>query len=152
MAAILFGSCHWTGQGDYIFIRSALQIRDLELSPEHIRFDDKVWGQVYEDSKKYFPEQEIVGWFAGFPGFNMEITEEIRKTHLDHFAGNDKVLFLMEPGEMEEAFYVYENNQLVRVPGHFIYYEKNDPMQACSDRFQEDGERKEKRDDGVREE
>ena len=79
----------------------------------------------YEDSKKYFPEQEIVGWFAGFPGFNMEITEEIRKTHLDHFAGNDKVLFLMEPGEMEEAFYVYENNQLVRVPGHFIYYEKN---------------------------
>lgn len=112
VAAILFGSCHWTGQGDYIFIRSALQIRDLELSPEHIRFDDKVWGQVYEDSKKYFPEQEIVGWFAGFPGFNMEITEEIRKTHLDHFAGNDKVLFLMEPGEMEEAFYVYENNQL----------------------------------------
>ena len=59
---------------------------------------------MYEDSKKYFPEQEIVGWFAGFPGFNMEITEEIRKTHLDHFAGNDKVLFLMEPGEMEEAF------------------------------------------------
>ena len=55
VAAILFGSCHWTGQGDYIFIRSALQIRDLELSPEHIRFDDKVWGQVYEDSKKYFP-------------------------------------------------------------------------------------------------
>lgn len=130
VAAILFGSCHWTGQGDYIFIRSALQIRNLELSPEHIRFDDKVWGQVYEDSKKYFPEQEIVGWFAGFPGFNMEITEEIRKTHLDHFAGNDKVLFLMEPGEMEEAFYVYENNQLARVPGHFIYYEKNDPMQA----------------------
>ena len=60
----------------------------------------------------------------------MEITEEIRKTHLDHFAGNDKVLFLLVPGEMEEAFYVYENNQLVRVPGHFIYYEKNDAMQA----------------------
>lgn len=136
VAAILFGSCHWTGQGDYIFIRSALQIRDLELSPEHIRFDDKVWGQVYEDSKKYFPEQEIVGWFAGFPGFNMEITEEIRKTHLDHFAGNDKVLFLMEPGEMEEAFYVYENNQLVRVPGHFIYYEKNDPMPGVYDRYE----------------
>lgn len=130
VAAILFGSCYWTSQGDYIFIRSALQIRELELSPEHIRFDDKVWGQVYEDSKKYFPEQEIVGWFAGFPGFNMEITEEIRKTHLDHFAGNDKVLFLMEPGEMEEAFYVYENNQLVRMPGYFIYYEKNEPMQA----------------------
>ena len=30
----------------------------------------------------------------------------------------------------KRRFYVYENNQLVRVPGHFIYYEKNDPMQA----------------------
>ena len=59
-------------------------------------------------------------------GVNIEISEVIRKTHLDHFAGNDKVLFLMEPGELEEAFYVYENIQLVREPGHFIYYEKND--------------------------
>ena len=56
-------------------------------------FDDKVWGQVYEDSKKYFPEQEIVRWFAGFPGFNMEITEEIRKTHLDHLPAMTKCCF-----------------------------------------------------------
>lgn len=128
-AAILYGSCHWTEQGVYLFIRSALQIRNLELSPEHIRLDDKVWSQVYEDGKKYFPEQEIVGWFASFPGFSMQINEEIRKTHLNHFGGNDKVLFLMEPGEMEEAFYAYENNQMVRILGHYIYYEKNDPMQ-----------------------
>lgn len=66
VAAILFGSCHWTGQGDYIFIRSALQIRDLELSPEHIRFDDKVWGQVYEDSKNIFRSRKLSG---GLPGF-----------------------------------------------------------------------------------
>lgn len=129
-AAILYGSCHWTEQGVYLFIRSALQIRDLELSPEHIRLDDKVWSQVYEDGKKYFPEQEIVGWFASFPGFSMQINEEIRKTHLNHFGGNDKVLFLMEPGEMEEAFYAYENNQMVRILGHYIYYEKNEPMQT----------------------
>lgn len=128
-AAILYGSCHWTEQGVYLFIRSALQICNLELSPEHIRLDDKVWSQVYEDGKKYFPEQEIVGWFASFPGFSMQINEEIRKTHLNHFGGNDKVLFLMEPGEMEEAFYAYENNQMVRILGHYIYYEKNDPMQ-----------------------
>lgn len=130
VAAILFGTCCWNELGDYIFIRSALQIQNIDISPEHIRFDDKVWSQVYEESKKYFPDQEIVGWFAAFPGFDMVINEEIRKTHLDHFAGSDKVFFLMEPGEMEEAFYVYENNQLVRIPGHYIYYEKNDPMQA----------------------
>ena len=60
----------------------------------------------------------------------MELNDVIRKNHLNHFAGSDKVLFVVEPGEWEEAFFVYENNQLNRQPGFYIYYEKNEPMQA----------------------
>ena len=128
--AILLGQYHWAEGNAYLFIKSALQIRNMEVSPEHIVFSDKVWGQVYEDSRKYFPQQEIVGWFISLPGFNMQINEVLLKTHLNHFAGNDKVLFVAEPGEWEEAFFVYENNQLNRQPGYYIYYEKNEPMQA----------------------
>lgn len=128
--AILLGKYHWAEGNAYLFIKSALQIRNMEVSPEHIVFSDKVWGQVYEDSRKYFPQQEIVGWFISLPGFNMQINEVLLKTHLNHFAGNDKVLFVAEPGEWEEAFFVYENNQLNRQPGYYIYYEKNEPMQA----------------------
>lgn len=128
--AILLGQYHWAEGNAYLFIKSALQIRNMEVSPEHIVFNDKVWGQVYEDSRKYFPQQEIVGWFISLPGFNMQINEVLLKTHLNHFAGNDKVLFVAEPGEWEEAFFVYENNQLNRQPGYYIYYEKNEPMQA----------------------
>ena len=61
VAAILFGSCHWTGQGDYIFIRSALQIRDLELSPEHIRFDDKVLGEHINGENNSWNNGNITG-------------------------------------------------------------------------------------------
>ncbi len=128
--AILLGQYHWAEGNAYLFIKSALQIRNMEVSPEHIVFSDKVWGQVYEDGRKYFPQQEIVGWFISLPGFNMQINEVLLKTHLNHFAGNDKVLFVAEPGEWEEAFFVYENNQLNRQPGYYIYYEKNEPMQA----------------------
>lgn len=129
-AAILFGKYHWLEGCSYLFIRSALEIQDQEVSAEHIVFSDKVWGQVYEDSRKYFPEQEIVGWFVSLPGFNMQMNEVLLKTHLNHFAGNDKALFVLEPGESEEAFFLYENNQLVRQPGYYIYYEKNDLMQS----------------------
>lgn len=129
-AAILLGQYHWAEGSAYLFIKSALQVKDMEVSPEHIVFSDKVWGQVYEDSRSYFPQQEIVGWFVSLPGFNMQMNEVLLKTHLNHFAGNDKVLFVVEPGEWEEAFFVYENNQLNRQPGYYIYYEKNEPMQA----------------------
>ena len=129
-AAILLGQYHWSEGCAYLFIRSALQIDDMEVSPDHLAFTDKVWGQIYEEEKKYFPEQEIVGWFVSLPGFNMEISEGMLKTHLNHFAGNDKTLFVMEPGEREEAFFLYEGGRLTRQPGFYIYYEKNEAMQA----------------------
>lgn len=129
-AAILFGEYHWQEGCGYLFIKSALEIQDLEVSPEHIVFSEKVWGQVYEESRKYFPEQDIVGWFVSLPGFNMQMNESLLKTHLNHFAGSDKTLFVLEPGENEDAFFLYENNQLVRQPGYYIYYEKNELMQA----------------------
>ena len=129
-AAILFGSHNWTEDCSYLFIKSALYIEEMEVSPEHMAFTDKIWGQVYEDGKKYFPGQEIVGWFISLPGYNMQINEVILKNHLNHFAGNEKTLFLVEPGEWEEAFFMYENKQLVRQTGYFIYYEKNEAMQS----------------------
>ena len=129
-AAILLGQYHWSEGCAYLFIRSALQIDDMEVSPDHLAFTDKVWGQIYEEEKKYFPDQEIVGWFVSLPGFNMEISEGMLKTHLNHFAGNDKTLFVMEPGEREEAFFLYEGGRLTRQPGFYIYYEKNEAMQA----------------------
>lgn len=128
-AAILFGKYHWSEGCSYLFVTSALKIKDLEVTQEHLALTDKVWSQVYEEGRKYFPEQEIVGWFVSLPGFNMQINEVLLKTHLNHFAGQDKTLFVMEPGEWEEAFFIYENNQLVRQPGYYIYYEKNNMMQ-----------------------
>ncbi|NCB93477.1 MAG: LysM peptidoglycan-binding domain-containing protein [Clostridia bacterium] len=127
--AILYGERHWSEGCTYLFVKSALQIQGMDAAKEHIVFTEKIWGQVYEDSRKYFPEQEIIGWFVCFPGFNMEINEVLLKTHLNYFAGNDKVLFVMEPGEWEEAFFFFENDQLNRQPGYYVYYEKNEAMQ-----------------------
>lgn len=127
--AILLGEHHWSQGTTYLFIKSALQLNEMEVSPEHLDLSDKVWGQVYETSSKYFPEQEILGWFLSIPGFTMQLNEMIVKTHLDYFAGNEKVLFVAEPGEWEEAFYIYENGQMNRQSGYYIYYEKNERMQ-----------------------
>lgn len=127
--AVLLGEHHWASENTYLFIKSALQISEMEVSAEHLDFNEKVWGQVYEISNKYFPNQEIVGWFLSIPGFSMQLNEMLVKTHLDYFAGNEKVLFVVEPGEWDEAFYIYENGQMNRQSGYYIYYEKNEPMQ-----------------------
>ena len=127
--AILLGKYKWSDGKSYLFIQSAVEIQDTEVSPEHIQFTDKIWGEVHDTIEKYFRGQEILGWVLSIPGFNFEINDVILKTHLNHFAGNDKVLFLMEPAEKEEKFYFYENGRMIKENGYYIYYEKNEPMQ-----------------------
>lgn len=129
-AAVLLGEIKWDDPASYIFVKSALEVECDELAPEHVDFKEAQWEQVHRDMEKYFPEQKIIGWSLSLPGYDMEITDVILKTHLNHFAGNQKILFVMEPTEKEEAFFVYDNGRLKRQGGFYIYYEKNEPMQA----------------------
>ena len=128
IAAILLGQANWKEGISYLFIKSAVALPDMEVTEEHLTFTQEIWNHVYEKNKEYFPEQEVVGWFLSIPGCAMELHEVICQTHLNHFGGNDKVLFVQEPLEKEEAFYRYEEGRMSRQPGFYAYYEKNEPM------------------------
>ena len=126
---ILLGRYNWTDGSAYLFIKSALEVEDMEVSAEHICFNDKLWSGIHETIQQHFKEQEILGWFLSLPEYSMEINEVILRAHLNHFGGNDKVLFLIEPTEREEAFFLYDSGRLKRETGFYIYYEKNEAMQ-----------------------
>ena len=128
IAAILLGQANWKNGAAYLFVKSAVVLPDMEVNEEHLVFTQETWNPVYEKNKEYFAQQEVVGWFLSIPGCAMELHEVICRTHLDHFGGSDKVLFVMEPLEKEEAFYRYEEGKMSRQTGFYVYYEKNEPM------------------------
>lgn len=129
-AAILFGvQCNFR-ENTYVFVKSALLIENMEVTKDHIPFTEEIWNQIYEKNKMYFQDQEIVGWFIAASNINIQITEPIKKAHINYFAGADKVLFMADMVEKEENFWVFENNQMCRQSGYYIYYEKNEPMQS----------------------
>ncbi len=128
IAAILMGQSNWKDGNSYLFVKSAVALEDMEVSEEHLAFTQEIWNHVYEKNKEYFSEQEVVGWFLSIPGCSMELHEVICQTHLNHFGGNDKILFVREPLEKEEAFYRYEDGKMSRHTGFYVYYEKNEPM------------------------
>ncbi|MDC7291508.1 LysM peptidoglycan-binding domain-containing protein [Blautia schinkii] len=127
--AVLLGDTNWSEGTTYLFIRGALMVEDMEAAADHIDFTDEVWRTIHEETDKYFPEQEIVGWFFSQPQLPVEVTELFGRVHLKHFGG-EKVLMLMDPVEREDAFFRYENNYMVRQSGYYIYYEKNPQMQT----------------------
>lgn len=111
-----------------LFINGALEVENLDVVNE-ILFTNDIWTSIYENIKKHFIDAEIVGWFIGGPGYQMEDMDRIRKAHVDNFAGQDKTLLIYDNMEKEEAFLLYENNRLIKQEGYYIYYEKNEDMQ-----------------------
>lgn len=127
--AILLGKSNWKDGIFYIFLKSTILVEDMEVTGEYISMKDETWGKIYEEMKEYFPGQEVIGWYLSLPGSGLKITDLIKRIHLNHFGGNDKVLYLADPEEQDNAFFVYRNGRLEKQSGYYIFYEKNAPMQ-----------------------
>ncbi len=127
--AILLGSIKNTQEGQAIFIKGAMEAQNLELDLDETIFSNEVWAEIKERMKKYFPNLEIIGWFLSRIGFSVELNDKIVRTHIENFPGENKILYMMDTLEGEDAFYLWERGELKRSDGYYIYYEKNEQMQ-----------------------
>lgn len=127
-AAVLVGEVIQLEKNRVIFIQGAMEAEGA-VQENELHFTQSVWDNVYEQMKQYFPNREVVGWFLGGPGFLLEAEEMLLRTHLDQFAGKDRVFYKVDSVEKEAKFYLYEHSCLSMRPGFFIYYEKNEEMQ-----------------------
>ncbi len=126
--AILLGTREKAGGKRNLYIKSALPVEGVTEKQGKYNFTEKVWADVYQQCEKYFPGQEIMGWFLAKPGFPVEKTHVTEETHRTYFSGADKVLFMIEPLEGESSFFGFDGNSFTKQSGYYIYYEKNDPM------------------------
>lgn len=127
---VLLGMVKRAEGGTYLFISGAITVKNIVQSGKDIIFSDETWTEIYETMKRYFNNLEIMGWFLARNDSAFEIDESLYKTHIDNFAGVDKLLLLADVSEKEEEFYIFNNGQLEKQDGYYIYYEKNEPMQA----------------------
>lgn len=130
IAGVLLGTVKCAEGCTYIFVSGAMVAEHVVFSGSGIIFTDESWTGLYEDMKEYFNELEIVGWFLVRNDTALEVEEALYKAHVDNFAGMDKLFLLADAKEKEEEFYLYRNAGLERQKGYYIYYEKNECMQA----------------------
>lgn len=127
--AILLGKSNWKDGIFYIFLKSTIMVEEVEVNGDYISIKDETWGKIYEEMKEYFSGQEVIGWYLSLPGGGLKVSDMIKRIHLTHFGGNDKVLYLADPEEQDNAFFVYRNGRMEKQNGYYIFYEKNEPMQ-----------------------
>ena len=125
---VLLGDIKRGNGNTYIFITGAVTAN--AILDNEIVFDEDVWTGIYEEIKMYFEEVEIVGWFASMPSLLPNDMPNIQKLHIDNFAGNDRVCFLLDREEGDENFFLYDEGGMKKCEGFYIYYEKNADMQS----------------------
>lgn len=126
--AILFGNTYQTSVGQCLFISGAAACQNFEFDLEESVFTEENWSEIYRIRDNFFPEMEIVGWFLSRMGFSVELNDKIIRTHMDNFSGENKVLYMIDALENEDAFYQFENYSLKKQRGYYIYYETNQEM------------------------
>lgn len=126
--AILFGKTYRTAAGTCLFISGAMSCQSIEFDLEETVFSEEVWNEIYRVRDTWFPGLEICGWFLSRMGFSVELNDKIIRIHMDNFNGENKVLYMMDVLENEDAFYQFENYSLRKQKGYYIYYESNHEM------------------------
>ncbi len=128
-AGILLGEVKESGKETYIFVPGAIELKNVFAEDGNIRFDDEVWADAYTDIKQYFNKYMIVGWFLNRRSSCHDIDLQLGKIHIDNFPGADKIMFLADITEKEEAVYHIDSGELKEQPGYYVYYERNADMQ-----------------------
>ncbi len=129
-AGVLLGECQNSDDERCLFIKGVIKARPVDDNDGRgIYFDENVWNGIYSDIEKYFPNLQVVGWFAAMPNITAERMQYLKRIHLDNFAGNMKTMYLINTIEKEEYFYLYENGDLKRQKGYVCFYERNYEMQ-----------------------
>ena len=110
--AILFGKMYKTTIGKCMFISGAAACQNFELDLDETIFSEENWGEIYRIRDSFFPELEICGWFLSRMGFSVDLNDKIIRIHMDNFSGENKVLYMIDALENEDAFYQFENYSL----------------------------------------
>lgn len=129
-SGVLLGECQKNDDEKCIFIKGVIKAKtDEKDDGRGVYFDGNIWSKIYSEVDKYFPNLQVVGWFAAMSTITDERMQYLKRVHLDNFAGNMKTLYLINTAEKEENFYLYENGDLRKQSGYVCFYERNYEMQ-----------------------
>lgn len=128
-SGVLLGEYQKNDSEKCLFIKGVVKAKNPDVHSEGIIFNENVWSGIYKDIEKYFPNLEVVGWYAAVSGLTQQKMEYLKKLHKDNFTGGLKTLYLVDTHEKIENFYLYEGGKLKKQSGYVCYYERNYEMQ-----------------------
>ncbi len=128
--AALVGRCMLIDGQTVLFINGAIQGRYSENDKGILTFSSKCQEYIDHQVDKYFKGLEIVGWLQSQPNYGNFLSAGYAKYHIDHFKKPYQVMFVTDPVEKINSFFIWNNDKtdIMEAKGFFIFYDKNKNM------------------------
>ncbi len=130
--AVLVGEVKTEEDGkETVMISGAIEGRETVMDADGTVFTEESWSYIHRQLALYFQGMQLVGWAHIQPDFGIYLMGKDEAFHKECFPESGHVLFLMDPVEKTDTFYVYDQSgrSLRPARGYFLYYEKNEAMQ-----------------------
>lgn len=110
-----------------LFVQSAARVEVQEIQREE-GFSEPDWKAAEGIRKKFFQDQEVLGWAVISGVQESLLLEQVKTIHRHHFTGRNQILFWSDGGEKEEILFSVGAGELMNLNGYYIYYEENRSM------------------------
>jgi len=129
--AFLVGKYMIIDGAPYVFINGVIQGKHSEYADNMECFTEDSFDYAQEEMDKYFSGDEVLGWIQSQPGYGTHLNPSYADYHMNNFTRPYQVLFVMDPIEKINIFYVWnqEMTGMHETAGYFIYYDQNKGMQ-----------------------
>ncbi len=126
--AVLVGQ-HIEQDGQTILLISgAIQGKYSRQEKGNEIFTEETWKYIDEKMEQYFEGLEIVGWMHTQPGYGVFLSSVDTEYHRERFQKAYQILFVVDSTERLDAFFAWNEEEIIETLGYFIYYDRNEQM------------------------
>lgn len=115
-------------QQKIIIISGAIKGSHLEEDQNKHLITEDTMLDVEKNKESYFEDKYIVGWVNSQPGYGVFKSNYHMDMQRRYFSDDQQILLLIDPVDKSEALYIWDDNDLKKQEGYFIYYDRNTAM------------------------
>lgn len=108
----------------YIIIKKFIEAKFSEGTSNSITFTKETWNYIDEEKEKT-PEYQIVGWMHTNPDTGCAATDYDVFFHQHMPDAENMVDYVVDPVQIDEAFYFLDGDRLVKSDGFYMFIESS---------------------------
>ncbi len=121
LGGMLVGEVNRSNGRKYLNITAGIAAQHTCRSGASVTFTHQTWGHVFRTMDKDYPDKMIVGWYHTHPNFGIFLSEDDLFIHRNFFNQEWHVAFVLDPVKNYSGFFYWENGEIVKSGGYYIY-------------------------------